>query len=58
MNEQFTKMEGAYNDITKYYSEDAKTVGPDEFFAIFKNFVESVGVRLNLRLYIFLIILS
>jgi len=42
MNDNYNAMETAYNDLVKFFTEDPKAMGPDEFFVFFKTFNDSV----------------
>jgi len=42
MNADFTEMQAAYESVVTFFVEDPKTMGPDEFFALFTAFTKSV----------------
>jgi hypothetical protein len=42
MNSDLTDMQAAYEAVVTYFVEDPKTMGPDEFFALFTTFVKSL----------------
>jgi hypothetical protein len=42
MNEDFKEAEAEYNELVKYFGEDPKAMGPDEFFKYFTTFMEAV----------------
>jgi len=44
MNDNYNAMETAYNELVKFFTEDPKAMGPDEFFPLFKNFNDAVTV--------------
>jgi hypothetical protein len=43
MNDDFGKMEADYESLVKFFAEDPKAMGPDEFFVFFKSFNEAVA---------------
>jgi hypothetical protein len=42
MNADMTEMVAAYESVVTFFVEDPKTMGPDEFFALFTTFVKSL----------------
>jgi hypothetical protein len=42
MNEDFKTAEAEYSELVKYFGEDPKSVGPDEFFKYFTTFLDAV----------------
>jgi len=42
MNSDLTEMQAAYEAVVTYFVEDPKTMGPDEFFALFTAFLKAL----------------